>query len=107
MSRLHFFTSECEVIPRSSRSMTFRIVSVGFAHCVDIESAIETGDTGKKRDSALGVGRPTRHIGSVVRAVENLICEKEFRECLGGIMILRWDGGLRKRVMEVCFQTLK
>jgi hypothetical protein len=43
ISRLRFFTRECEVIPRSSRSMTFRIVSVWFAHCVNIESAIETG----------------------------------------------------------------
>jgi hypothetical protein len=78
-----------------------------FTNSVSPKSAVEGGDRGKKENYVLGVGCPKRHIGPAVRAAEKLRRDRESRESADRILILRWDGGVDRRVIDVGFQTLK
>jgi hypothetical protein len=62
--------------------------------------------TGKKADAVRGAGRRKRHIESGVWTGEKLRSERESRQSVGGIMILRRDGRLDGRVVEIGFQML-
>jgi hypothetical protein len=60
----------------------------------------------KKGGTVLGVGCREPDVGSVVSGAGKLRSEREWRDCVRGMIIWRSDGAVERTAMELGFQTV-
>jgi hypothetical protein len=61
---------------------------------------------GKKDDTVLGVGCWERDVGSVGCGMGKVRSDRESRDCMDRMMILKSNGGVESSVIQFGFQTL-